>query len=85
MLSETEAYEIVRSVFPDSSIISPVVYRGSYLFQVIGNDPLEGDQDPFFSVNTQTGELRDFSILTDGDPKEIEKLFLNPQTLERFR
>ena len=31
--------------------------------------------DPFYSVNINTGEFRDFSILTDGDIGEITNLF----------
>lgn len=33
--------------------------------------------DPFYSVDIQTGEFRDFSIITDGDISEINNLFLN--------
>jgi hypothetical protein len=77
MLSELEATTIVRKAFPDSRIEPPIDYRGVYLFMVFNDDdPLEGDQDPFFSVEQSTGELRDFSIITDGDPQEITNLFL---------
>ncbi len=81
MLGEQEATGIVRAAFPDSRIEKPIDYRGVFLFQVFGSDPLEGDQDPFFSVHKQTGELRDYSVITDGNPKEIEKLFfINQRT-----
>lgn len=83
MLNELEAMKIVRSAFPESRIEKPIDYRGIYLFQVFGTDPLEGDQDPFFSVDKQTGELRDFSVITDGDPKEIEEKFLTLQKSKR--
>lgn len=77
MLSEPEATTIVRKAFPDSRIEPPIAYRGVYLFMVFNDDDqLEGDQDPFFSVEQSTGELRDFSIITDGDPQEITDLFL---------
>lgn len=76
MLSELEATGLIGNLFTGSRIEKPIAYRGVYLFQVFGQDPLEGDQDPFFSVNIQTGEIRDFSVLTDGDPKEIENAFL---------
>lgn len=76
MLSELEASGIIKAVFPNSSIEKPIEYRGVFLFQVFGDDPLEGDQDPFFSVNQKTGEIRDFSVITDGNPKEIEEKFL---------
>jgi hypothetical protein len=80
MLSELEASGIIKAVFPNSRIEKPIEYRGVFLFQVFGDDPLEGDQDPFFSVNQKTGELRDFSVITDGDPKEIESKFLALRT-----
>lgn len=76
MLSELEAVTIIRAEFSDSRIEKPIDYRGVYLFQVFVADPLESGQDPFFSVDKQTGELRDFSVLTDGNPKEIEEKFL---------
>jgi hypothetical protein len=77
MLSELEATSIVRNTFPTSRVEPPIAYRGVYLFMVFNDDdPLEGDQDPFFSVEQSTGELRDFSIITDGDPNEITNLFL---------
>jgi hypothetical protein len=83
MLSELEASGIIKAVFPNSRIEKPIVYRGVFLFQVFGDDPLEGDQDPFFSVNIQTGEIRDFSVITDGNPKEIEDKFLALQKSKR--
>lgn len=79
MLSELDAKSIVTLAFPDDRIEPPIVYRGLYVFQVFSDDPVEGDHDPFFSVNQRTGELRDFSILTDGNTKEITDLFLAKQ------
>jgi hypothetical protein len=83
MLSELEASGLIKSTFPNSRIEKPIFYRGLFVFQVFGDDPLEGDQDPFYSVDQKTGELRDFSILTDGDPKEIEAEFLKVQKSKR--
>jgi hypothetical protein len=83
MLSEEEARHIVRNAFPDRSIVTSIDYREVYLFLVLGTEPLEGDQDPFFSVDKTTGELRDFSIITDGDPKEITAKFLAKQRQDR--
>jgi hypothetical protein len=83
MLSEAEATKIVADVFSDSRIEKPIDYRGLYIFPVFGDDPLEGGQDPFFSVDKQTGELRDFSVITDGNPKEIEEAFLKLQKIKR--
>ncbi|QFG09117.1 hypothetical protein PBI_SPORTO_9 [Arthrobacter phage Sporto] len=79
MLSELQATEIVKEAFPERNIDTVIVYGGVYLFLAPSADPLEGDQDPFFSVDVTTGELRDFSIITDGDPHEISKRFLAKQ------
>lgn len=79
MLSESAATEIVKDAFPDRYVETSIEYGGVYLFLAPGTDPLEGDQDPFFSVDKTTGELRDFSIITDGDPHEISKKFLAKQ------
>lgn len=79
MLSEAEATIKLQAVFPDRSIEPPIKYNGLFIFQAFSPDPIEGEFDPFFSVNMETGEVRDFSIITDGDPHEIERLFLEKQ------
>lgn len=76
MYSEKQAFDIVRKAFPTSEIKKPIEYRHVWLFQVFSDDPDEGDMDPYFSVDTLTGELRDFSIITDGNIEEITKKFL---------
>jgi len=76
MLTEEQATQIIKSAFLDGEIKAFIDYNGVYLFQVFSPDPLEGDQDPFFSVNQTTGELRDFSVMTDGDINEITEKFL---------
>lgn len=75
----TAAEKIVRDNLPDGTIQKWVEYRGLYLFQVFNADPIEGTLDPFFSVNQQTGEFRDFSIITDGNIDEISALFSSSQ------
>lgn len=77
MLDIEEATQIVKSYLPDGKIQVAVPYQNVYLFQVFGDDPLEGRMDPFFSVDKTTGEFRDFSVLTDGDISEIAQLFLD--------
>lgn len=77
MLTKESALVIIKKIFPNADIKPPVIYKDFYLFQVFTDDPEEGDQDPFFSVNQETGEVRDFSVITDGNIYEITKLFLN--------
>lgn len=79
MLSEKEATAKIRAVFPNRTIEPPIEYQGLFIFQAFSSDPLEGQLDPFFSVNKETGEVRDFSIITDGNAHEISRLFLEKQ------
>lgn len=75
MLDINQATEIVKNQLPNGKIQARVVYRDLYLFQVFGDDPLEGQMDPFYSVNKETGEFSEFSLLTDGDISEVVSLF----------
>lgn len=77
MLDINQAIDVVKSKNPDGSIQSAIEYNGLYVFMVFGDDELEGQMDSFYSVDIQTGEFRDFSIITDGDISEINSLFLN--------
>lgn len=77
MLSVSQAINIVKKYIPQGSIQSAIEYNGLYVFMVFDNDELEGQMDTFYSVDIQTGEFRDFSIITDGDISKINNLFLN--------
>jgi hypothetical protein len=76
MLNIDEAIKIINKNLPDEKINSYIEYKNLYLFQVFSKRELEEDLDPFYSVNRETGEFRDFSVLTDGDISEISALFL---------
>lgn len=81
MYSIAEATDILQKAYPDRRIEPPVVYNGSYLFQAFDdNDELEGSIDPFFTVNRDSGEVSEFSILTDGNMAEIAALYANRRT-----
>lgn len=80
MLSKEFAQSVVNKAFPDSEVTGPIDSGSFYVFRIIDSDPLEGEWDPFYSVNKITGELRDFSIITDGDTKTILDKF---EALER--
>lgn len=75
MLSIKQAVRIVQKNLPTWRIESAILYKNSYVFKVFNDDELEGAMDPFYSVNAETGEFRDFSIITDGDIREIARLF----------
>lgn len=83
MLSFEEARKIAQDSYPEGRIELQVGYRDLYLFQIFDEDPNEGEMDPFYSVDMNTGEFRDFSVLTDGDFDEIERLFILAKTNRR--
>jgi hypothetical protein len=76
MLDITEATKIVNESLPGEKIKVYVEYKNLYLFHMISNRPGEEDMDPFYSVNRDTSEFLDFSIITDGDISEIVSLFV---------
>lgn len=79
MVSSQQATSIVKSEFPDGTIESYISYKNLFVFKVFTKDSQEGQMDPFFSVDKTTGELRDFSIITDGDITEITDLFFKAE------
>lgn len=77
MLDITAARNVVEKNLPNGTIQAFISYRDLFVFQVFdNNDEMEGQWDPFYSVNKNTGEFSDFSIITDGDPQELTRLFL---------
>ena len=72
-MTEAEALKIaMRFMAPGSKFIKSATYGDFFIFQINGPDPLEGDLDPFFSVNKTTGKFSDFSIV-DGGPELIRQ------------
>lgn len=74
-VSLQKAINIVKKNIPNGKIDASIRYRDLYLFKVFIDNGFENEMDPFYSVNINTGEFRDFSILTDGDIGEITNLF----------
>lgn len=74
MLSKEEASVKLLEALPERTIEKVVDFDNFYVFQAFHPDPIEGQYDPFFSVNKETGEVRDFSWITDGGP-ELERAF----------
>lgn len=58
------------------TIQDSIRYRDVYLFRVQFASEGEENYDPFFSVDVNTGEVKDFSVIDDGDLSEITALFL---------
>ena len=75
MLTNDDAQTLLDNVLPDDIELKAwAQYRDLYLFRVQYSSLGEEDYDPFFSVNSNTGEVKDFSVLTDGDISEISRL-----------
>jgi hypothetical protein len=74
MFNSAQALAQVKTTLPEVKIKAWTEYRQLYLVRVEYPYPGEQDYDPFFSVNKVTGEVRDFSVLTDGDLSEISAL-----------
>lgn len=74
-VSLQKAINIVKKNIPNGKIDASIRYRDLCLFKVFIDNGFEKEMDPFYSVNINTGEFRDFSILTDGDIGEITNLF----------
>lgn len=70
---EAEALKIaMRHMAPGSKFVKSATYGNLFIFQINGPDPVEGDLDPFFSVDKTTGEFSDFSIV-EGGPELIRQ------------
>lgn len=73
-MTEAEALKIaMRYMAPGSKFIKSATYGNLFIFHINGPDPLEGNLDPFFSVDKTTGKFSDFSIVEGG-----------PQLLKQF-
>lgn len=66
-MTENEALKIAfKHMAPGSKFVKGVSYKNLFIFQINGPDPLEGDLDPFFSVDKTTGAFSDFSLADGG-------------------
>lgn len=80
MFSIEEAIHIAKESYPAGDIFSWIEWNDLYLFKMFNNLPGEEQMDPFFSVNKETGEFKEFGILTDGDTLEIIDLFVEKES-----
>jgi hypothetical protein len=77
MLSQEEAVQAAQKQFPNRTVSFYLKYRDLYLVTAIDeSDPVEGDYDPYYSVNPDTGEIREFSVVTDASRVELTNLWL---------
>lgn len=77
MLTEDQARAAIDEALPGVEVAAQAQYRDLYLFRVVYPSREEADYDPFFSVDGETGEVSDFSVMHDGDISEIAAAFAN--------
>lgn len=83
MLSEQEALDRFKREMPFRNPQKIIVYRSLYLILAPQNDDdLEGSYDPYFSVDMNTGAIRDYSIYQDGNAREIDESFVKAPALK---
>lgn len=83
MLTEIEAEAALQVELPGIEVAARTRYRDLYLFRVVFPSASEADYDPFFSVDIETGEVNDFSVMHDGDINEIAAAFAQAQSVLR--
>ena len=72
-MTEAEALKIaMRNMPPGSKFIKSATHGNFFIFHINSPDSLEGDLDPFYSVNKTTGKFRDFSIV-EGGPELLKQ------------
>ena len=74
-LNKKQATQLIKIALPTGKVQKVIDYTDLYVFQVFRSDPAEEQMDPFYSVNKNTGNVKEFSVITDGDIKEIMELF----------
>lgn len=75
MLSSADAIKIIREHFPQGEIKKYIEYKDLFVFQIFTGDPLEGDYDPFYSINRKTSEFEGFALFKPGVFSEVMDLF----------
>lgn len=83
MLDISEATAIIKNAMPNGTIQEIVPHADLYIAQVFTDDQLEGQWDPFYSVNRKTGEFLEFPLLTTPDKAEIISLFMKAKSTPR--
>lgn len=75
MLNADQAAKEVEGAIEGVKVEACVSYKGGFLVRVKLPSAEEANYDPFFMVNAHTGEVQEFSVITDGDPLEIAAAF----------
>lgn len=80
MITLEEAEQIVIiNLPPGTKIHGKATYQDKHLFLAPTPDEAEGAFLPFFSVDTETGEFRDFDLQAYDNPMEVLDLLDPPK------
>jgi hypothetical protein len=71
MVDIQTAVKKVKDAFPNDTPLSAIEYNKHYVFKLKKSDPFEEDMDPFCSVDIDTGNVGEFSLMFDGDISEV--------------
>lgn len=81
-LNKSQATQLIKLALPTGTVRKVIRYGDLYVFQVFRTDPAEEQMDPFYSVDMNTGNVKEFSVITDGNIRDIMKLFNKAQPME---
>lgn len=77
MLSHEDAKKLARKEYPKGRIVKTIEYGDLFVFMIVDDaDDVQGDMDPYVSVDRKNRVVSDFSIFTDVEPDDIA-LFLD--------
>lgn len=79
MLSKEDAKNLFSRMYGTRKVESIITHGNLYILLAPDSDPVEGNMDPFFSVDIKTGEINEFSIFIDGNAIEISNKFKEEQ------
>lgn len=74
-LNATQAKTLVGLSYPEARIVDCFEYKDLFLVRIQHPSEEEADYDPFFSVNVNTGEVNEFSVIANGDPSGLAEAF----------
>lgn len=74
MYNEDQAKALVEKAYPGAKAVDCFAYESVFVVRVEHPDPDEKDQDPFLSVDQETGEVKEFSVI-NADQTALMKAF----------
>lgn len=74
MFSTSDVKTIVERT-TGATAVACAPYKGHFLVRVEHASPDEKNYDPFYWVDSVSGRVEEFSVITDGDPVEIGEAF----------